>query len=176
MQSNPQQKSYRWDETLNTTPTYVWAVLLLVCRLLPPNHLPPTENLLLFLIPRWDVVCPCIHWVAQKTKQHPFLIHASSVSTICVLLLFFTIYRDLTVSRHSLKSKGYGTHEKSKAYMPSGPQQKPDATTRQPPKISDQYSWWCVGLHLPTTWSSLKSLISIRQVGSCVTLHLMVLV
>jgi hypothetical protein len=53
----------RWDETLNTTPTNIWAVLLVVCRLLHPNHLIPTEKLLLFLFSRWDVLCLCIHWV-----------------------------------------------------------------------------------------------------------------
>ena len=31
----------------------------------------------------------CIHWVVQNTKQHPFLIHAGSAYTICVLFLFF---------------------------------------------------------------------------------------
>jgi len=30
----------------------------------------------------------CIHWVLQNTKQHPFLIHAGSVYTICVICLF----------------------------------------------------------------------------------------
>jgi len=40
----------------------------------------------LFLFSSWDVVCPCIHWVVQNTKQHPFLIHAGSVCTICVFL------------------------------------------------------------------------------------------
>ena len=54
MQSDPQQKLYRWDETSNTTPTNIWAILL-VCRLLPPNHLIPTEKFLLFLFSRWDV-------------------------------------------------------------------------------------------------------------------------
>ena len=43
---------YRWNETLNTTPTNIWAILLVVSRLLPPNHLIPTEKLLLFLFSR----------------------------------------------------------------------------------------------------------------------------
>jgi hypothetical protein len=30
---------------------------------------------------RWGVVCICIRWVVQNTKQHPFLIHASIVYT-----------------------------------------------------------------------------------------------
>jgi len=47
----PRQKQYRWDETLNTTPKNIWAILLVVCRLLPPNHLIP------ILFPRWDVMC-----------------------------------------------------------------------------------------------------------------------
>ena len=38
---------------------------------------------------RWDVVCPCIHWVVQNTKQHStFLVHAGGVYTICVLFPF----------------------------------------------------------------------------------------
>ena len=49
-----------------------------------PTTWPP-----LYLFSRWDVVCLCIHWVVQNTKQHPFLIHAGSVYTICVL--FFSI-------------------------------------------------------------------------------------
>ena len=42
---------------------------------------------------RWDVVCPCIHWVVQNTKQHSaFLIHAGGVYTICVLFPFSLVY------------------------------------------------------------------------------------
>ena len=40
----------------------------------------PTEKLLLSLFSKWDVVCLCIHWVVQNTKQYPFLIHAGSVT------------------------------------------------------------------------------------------------
>jgi hypothetical protein len=92
-----EQKSYRRDETLNTTPTNVWAILV-VCRLLPPNHLIPIEKLFI-LFSRWDVVCLCIHWMVQNTIQHPFLIHADSVYTICVLFLIFFTYM---VCSHSL--------------------------------------------------------------------------
>jgi len=39
--------SKQWDETLHTTPTNIWAILLvLVCRLLPLNHLIPNDKLL----------------------------------------------------------------------------------------------------------------------------------
>jgi len=31
---------------------------------------------------RWDVVCPCIHWMVQNTKQHLFLIHAREYSRL----------------------------------------------------------------------------------------------
>jgi len=58
----------------------------MVCRLFPPNHLIPTETLLLFLFSRWDVVCLCIHWGVQNTK-HPFLIHAGSIYTIWFQLI-----------------------------------------------------------------------------------------
>ena len=75
MHSDPQQKSHRRDETLNTTSQNIWAILLVECRLMPPNHLAPwmipTEKLLLFLYSRWDVVCLCVQWVVQNTKQHP---------------------------------------------------------------------------------------------------------
>jgi hypothetical protein len=40
-----------------------------------------------------DVVRLYIHWVLQDTKQHSFLIHGSSVYTICVLFLF-SFFRD----------------------------------------------------------------------------------
>jgi hypothetical protein len=40
-------KPFRWDETFNTTPTNIWAILLVVCRLLPP--LIPTDKCLFFL-------------------------------------------------------------------------------------------------------------------------------
>ena len=72
MQWDPKRKSYRWDEALNATPTNIKAILLVVCRLLPPNHLIPTEKPLLFLFLS-GMLCLCIHWVVQKnTKQHPF--------------------------------------------------------------------------------------------------------
>jgi len=44
MQPDPQQKSYRRDKTSNTAPTNIWAILLVVCRLLPFNHLIPIEK------------------------------------------------------------------------------------------------------------------------------------
>jgi len=46
----------------------MWAILLVRCRPLPPNHLIPIEKPL----SRWDVVWLCIHWVVQDTKQHFF--------------------------------------------------------------------------------------------------------
>jgi hypothetical protein len=81
---NPQHYANTWDETLITTPTNIRAILLVVCRLLPPNQ-PPDPHWKAFLIffSRWGVVCLCIHWVVQNTK-HPFLIHAGDVYTICV--------------------------------------------------------------------------------------------
>jgi hypothetical protein len=36
---------------------------------------------------RWGVVCLCIHWVVQDTRQHPFLFHAGDIYTTCVLFL-----------------------------------------------------------------------------------------
>jgi len=82
MQSDRQPKSYKWDETLNTTPTNIWATRTPgVCRPLPPNHLIPTKNFS-YIFSRWDVVSLSIHWVVQNTKQHPFLIHAGSVYVV----------------------------------------------------------------------------------------------
>ena len=84
---NPQQKSNRWDETLNTTPTNIWAaILLVVCRFLPPMI--PNEKLLLIYFSSWSVVCLCIHWVVQNTKQHPFL-PMPLVFTVFTLSAFF---------------------------------------------------------------------------------------
>jgi hypothetical protein len=59
-------------------------------RLLPPNHLIPTEKLLLFLFSRWDVVCLYIHWVVQNTKQR----------------FFSSVWRALTSPRDWAKLKG----------------------------------------------------------------------
>jgi len=39
---------------------------------------------------RWDVKCLCFHWLVQKTKQHPFLISAGAVYTICVSFFFWS--------------------------------------------------------------------------------------
>ena len=38
---------------------------------------------------REDVVWLCIHGVVQDKKQHPFLIYAGCIHTVCVLLFFF---------------------------------------------------------------------------------------
>ena len=77
MQSDPWQELYWWNETLNTTPETIWAIILVVCRPLPPNLI-PTEN-----HSPGGVLCLCIHWVVQNANQHPFLIYDSSVYTIC---------------------------------------------------------------------------------------------
>ena len=37
----------------------------------------------------------CIHWVSQSTKQNPFIIHASSFNTICVLSFSCTCLQEL---------------------------------------------------------------------------------
>ena len=68
-----------------------YLILVVMCRLLPPNHLIPTVKLHLFSSPT-GMLCVCIHWVMQSTKQHLFLIHAGCVYTICVLsFLFFSL-------------------------------------------------------------------------------------
>ena len=41
----------------------------------------------------------------------------------------------------------------------------------RPSQIYEQYSWWCAGLCLPTTWSPLKSLSSFVLKVGCVFLH-----
>ena len=63
---------------------------MVVCRLLPPSHLIPTEELLslVSLISRWEVVRLCIHWVVQNTKQYPVLIHL--VFTLSAFFFFFS--------------------------------------------------------------------------------------
>ena len=97
MKKSSLQKSYRWGGTLHTTPTNIWAILLVICRLLPPNHLIPTEKLLLLLFSRWDVVCLYIHLAAQNTKQHPFLIHTGSFyTTFFSSFLFYEQHHAMT--------------------------------------------------------------------------------
>jgi len=49
-------------------------LLLVVCRLLPTNnHLIPIENLLLFILSRWDVVCLCILQDLYYTDEYTLL-------------------------------------------------------------------------------------------------------
>jgi len=43
-----------------------------VCRLMPPR---PHWEACSLLFSRRDIVCLCIHWAVQNTKQHPILIH-----------------------------------------------------------------------------------------------------
>ena len=83
-----------WDESLSTTPQNIWAVLLVVYRLLLSNHLIPTVKFLLFLSSRWDFVCLCIHWVVQNTTTSWTMpvVFALSLS-LCVLFLFFSSLR-----------------------------------------------------------------------------------
>jgi hypothetical protein len=45
-----------------------------------------------YFFSRWDVVCLCIQWVVQNTKQHPFLTHAGSVYTLFFPFLFLSSY------------------------------------------------------------------------------------
>jgi hypothetical protein len=49
----------------------------------------PLKSFLFLFYSRQDIVCLCIHWVVQNTEQHPFLIHAGSFYTMCVIFLFF---------------------------------------------------------------------------------------
>ena len=83
-----------------------------------------------YIFSRWDVVRLCIYWVVQNTEQHPFLIYAGIVYTICVLwsLGHFCLtscprpshcwrnwepYRNCDISPKSLIAKS------SKNFMPS---------------------------------------------------------
>ena len=81
-----QQKSYRWDETSpNTTPTNVWAILLVVCRLLPPNHLVPTEKFLLVYSPGGMLcVSASIGWCSTQNN-----ILSQSMPVVFTLSAFF---------------------------------------------------------------------------------------
>ena len=61
MQSDPQQKSYRWDIECNPNKYMSNA---------PGGMLlTPTEKFFIFLFSGWDVVCLCIHWVVQDTNN-----------------------------------------------------------------------------------------------------------
>jgi len=90
MQSDPQQKSYRQDiehnslNFLSNTPGGVQG-----SASQPPD---PHWETYLISFSRWNVVCLCIHWVVQNTKQHPFLTHAGSVYTLFFPFLFLSSY------------------------------------------------------------------------------------
>jgi len=74
-QNQSATKIIQVGETLNTIPTDFWAILLVVCRLLPPNHLIPTEKILLFYC------CVSLHPLGgAEHKTASFLIHPCSVS------------------------------------------------------------------------------------------------
>ena len=58
----------RRDIEHKQSPKNIWAILLVVCRPLPPNHLIPIKMPCLFLFSRWNVRL-YIHRAAQDTKQ-----------------------------------------------------------------------------------------------------------
>ena len=88
MQSDLRQKSYRWDETLNATPTNIWAIFLVVCRPLPPNYyLIPTE----MFIPIFTL---SIHWAVQNTWQTLSLTRLKRQE-------FCPIYSDIWFKKHA---------------------------------------------------------------------------
>jgi hypothetical protein len=89
MQLDPQQKSYRWHETLNTTPTNIRAKLLVppvAYRRLPPKYIKHWKAFSIFIL---DVVCLCIRCGLQNTKHHPFLIHAGNIYTLPAFFFFY---------------------------------------------------------------------------------------
>ena len=51
-------------------------------------------------------MCPCINWVAQNTKQHPFLIHAGRLYTICFFFFVFS-------KQHAFHSKNRDSSERT---------------------------------------------------------------
>jgi hypothetical protein len=71
------------DKTLNTTPNNIWAIHLVVCRLLPPKASP---------ISVLQVgCCVSLHPLSGTEKKASFLIHADSVDTVYILHSFFLL-------------------------------------------------------------------------------------
>ena len=80
----------RRDIEHKQSPKNIWAILLVVCRPLPPNHLIPTEKLLLFLFSRWDVCCvvASIGWCRiQNIFSKPIL----QVAILVSAFFFFSL-------------------------------------------------------------------------------------
>jgi hypothetical protein len=69
------------------TPQHSWAIILVLCRPLPPNHQILTEHLSSFVLQVKYCVSAFIG--RCKPKLHPFLILADSVHTICILLFHY---------------------------------------------------------------------------------------
>jgi hypothetical protein len=68
----------------------------------------PLKNCSSFVLQaRWYGVCLCIHRVVQNTKQYPFLIHAGSVYTICVIILSFFLSFGWSAADWSRPSTNY---------------------------------------------------------------------
>jgi hypothetical protein len=72
------------DET-SATPTSIWAILLVVCRLLPPNHLIPTDKLLFFYNPGGTLcVSASVGWCRTQNN-----ILSNSMQVVFTLPAFF---------------------------------------------------------------------------------------
>ena len=67
------------------------------------------------LFSRNDVVCLCNHWMVQNIKQHPFLIHAGSVYTICVLFSFH--FRSFHTLSHRRTNEPYSQRQEHRVFL-----------------------------------------------------------
>jgi len=112
MQPGRQQKSYRWDETLNTTPTNIWATLLAVCRPLSPNLLIPIEKPSCFFILQVGccVALRPLGGAGHKTASFPNLCWLYSHclrSFVLFSILCTRRYLPLSLQRPPLKDNCY---------------------------------------------------------------------
>jgi hypothetical protein len=87
---NHTDETRHWTQPPQISEQYSWwCAGLCLPTTWSPLIIPTDFDKTSYIFSRWDVVCFCIHWVEQNTKQHPFLIHAGNVYTICVLFLSF---------------------------------------------------------------------------------------